>query len=112
MARTEVSVQSITRAGLEATYSSAHADDNKFVNDGRSTFVHVKNGTGDVIITLQVAKTVDGNAVTDPTVTCTADEERLIGPFPADIYNQTDGMVYIDWDDESNVTFAVLKLGT
>lgn len=111
MARTELTIQTISRAGLEATTTAAIADGHKFKNDGRLTLLHVINGATDVIVTIQTAATVDGKAVADDTVTCTASEERFIGPFPAEIYNQTDGMVYIDYDDVSNVTVSVLRLG-
>lgn len=108
MAREELTPQPIPLTGLEATYAAAAADGNKFVNDG-ATMVHIKNGTGDCVITIQIAKTVDGQAVTDPTVTCTANEERFLPSLPPSIYNQADGMVYLDYDDESNVTIAVIK---
>lgn len=111
MARTELTVQTISRAGLEATTDAAIADGHKFVNDGKLTLLHVINGATDVVVTVQTAYTLDGKALADDTVTCTANEERFIGPFPADIYNQTDGMVYIDYDDTSNVTVSVLRLG-
>lgn len=111
MARTELTVQTISRAGLEASYGSAIADGHKFANDGNMTFVHIKNGSVDKTITIQTAATVDGKAVGDDAIVCTANEERLIGPFPASIYNQADGLVYIDYSSPTNVTVAVLRLG-
>jgi hypothetical protein len=105
----ELTVQDITRSGLEAAYVAAAAGGDEFDNDGR-TFLHVKNGLVDCTITIDVAKTVDGQAVVDPTVTCTASEERMIGPFPPSIYNDGDGHVNVSYDDESNVTVAAIRL--
>lgn len=109
MARVAISVQNIGRAGLEPAYTAAAADGNSFPNDGR-TFLHVKNGATDVVVTTRITKVVDGQAVTNPTVTVPATEERMIGPFPPGLYNQSDDTVYVDYDDEANVTIAAIRL--
>ena len=63
MARTELTIQEIARAGLEPSYSNAAADGNNFENTGRE-FVHVKNGSGSAVtVTIQTPGTVDGLAV-------------------------------------------------
>lgn len=111
MAREELAVQTVSRAGLEATYTAAQADGNKFVNDGMM-WATVKNGATDCIVTVLTAVTVDGKAVADDTVTVTANEERDIGPFPPSIYNQPDGMVYFDYNSVANVTIAAKRLGS
>ncbi len=107
----ELTVQQVSRTGLEATYAAATPIllTDEFNNDGR-TFFHVKNGAIDCVITVAVAKTVDGMAVTPRTVTCTANEERFIGPFPTDIYNDADGHVNVTYDDVTNVTVAAIRL--
>lgn len=105
----ELTVQDISRSGLEAAYVAAGAGGDEFDNDGK-TFLHVKNGLVDVTCTFDITKTVDGQAVTDITVTCTASEERMIGPFPPSIYNDSDGHVNVSYDDESNVTVAAIRL--
>ena len=46
MARTTLTVQAIVRTGLSPVYSAANADGHSVVNDGKKTFVHVKNGSG------------------------------------------------------------------
>lgn len=110
MARTEVSHQQIVRTGLEATYAAAHVDGNKFSNDGRM-FLHVKNGAGaPITVTVQTPVTVDDLAVTDQVVTVTNGEERMIGPFPPNIYNQDDRMVYVDYSSVTTITVALLRL--
>lgn len=111
MARVAIAVQTITRTGLEPAYAAAAAaaDGNSFPNDGR-TFLAVVNGATDVEVTLKIARTIDGQAAVNPTVTVPATETRMIGPFPPGIYNQTDGSVHVDCDDESNVTIAAIRL--
>lgn len=112
MARTALTPQAITSAGLEATYTAANADGNKFSNTDRTLF-HVKNASvGDVTLTFNTPGTVDGLAVTERTVVCSAGEERFWRGQPS-IYNQptTDaGMVYVDYSAVVTVTVAVLTI--
>lgn len=112
MPRAALSVQTIERTGLEPAYVAAEADGNSFINTGRE-FLHVKNTTTACVVTVKTARTVDGQAVTDRTVTVPENEDRMIGPFPPSLYNQRGAagdVVYVDYDDESNVTVAALRL--
>lgn len=112
MARAALTVQAVSRLGLEPAYVAAEADGNSFNNTGRE-MLHVKNGATDVVVTVQVPRTVDGQAVTARTVTVPATEERMIGPFPPSIFNQGGALgdvVHVDYDDESNVTVGVIRV--
>jgi hypothetical protein len=110
MARTEINYQQIARTGLEAVYTAAVADGAKFANDGRM-FVDVVNGSASSInVTVQTPVTVDGLAVADLVVAVPAGESRKIGPFPPGYYNQTDGMVYVDYSAVTDVTVALMRL--
>jgi hypothetical protein len=53
---------------------------------------------------------VDGLAIAERTVVVTAGESRKIGPFPPNIYNQSDGMVYLDYSAVTDVTVALMRL--
>ena len=54
---------------------------------------------------------MDGLAVANlAVVVIAASGDKIIGPFPPGIYNQSDGSVYVDWSSETAVTFAVLRL--
>jgi hypothetical protein len=113
MARVDLSVQTITRAGLNASFTAA-TDVNAWAipnNDGKM-FVRVKNSDASPhTVTLDITQSVDGAAVTDPTVSVPAGEERDIGPFPPNIYNQADGRVHLNLDGFTSMTAALLKLG-
>ena len=72
---------------------------NKFINDGR-TLLRVKNGGATPItVTIDVPALLDGQAVTDLTVTIAATgnvdglDFQDIGPFPVS-FNQSDGYVW------------------
>jgi hypothetical protein len=74
-------------------------------------FIHVKNGSGGTLtVTIQTSVTLDGLAVSDLTVTIANGAEKMIGPFPLQYYNQTDGSVYVDWSTITSVTVAALRL--
>ena len=111
MARTDLTVQQIVRTGLEAVYAAADgSNQNAFANDGR-TFLRVVNGGGSPInVTIDTPGSVDGLAVSNLVVAVTNAEDRLIGPFPTNIYNQSDGKVYVDWSAVTSVTVAALRL--
>lgn len=110
MARDALTHQQIVRTGLEETYAAVNGTDgNKFQNDGRM-FLLVKNGAGaPITVTIQTPTTVDGLAVADQTIVVTNGEQRMIGPFPPNLYN-TDGFVYVDYSSGTTVTAAVLRL--
>lgn len=105
-----LTIQDITRSGLEATYAAAASGGDKFANNGR-VMIHIKNGdASDHTVTVDIPKTVDGQAVTDISVTVTASEERFIGPFPPSIYNDSDGYVNLTYDAVTSVTIGILRL--
>jgi hypothetical protein len=110
MARQTKTVQVIARTGTIPTYAAATATDgHKFANDG-NTFLHVKNGGGSSInVTIQTPGTVDGLTVSDLVVAVAAGAEKMIGPFPPGIYNQS-GEVYVDWSAVTSVTMAAIKM--
>ena len=112
MARVAVANQDVVAGGLEATFTNATGDDQEFDNDtGQRTFIWVKNADGsDHDVTIITPGTIDGNAVADLTVTVTAGEERLIGPFPAGVYNQADNTVQIDYSATTGMSCAVITL--
>jgi len=107
-----LTVQNITRAGLEATYAAAAGGGDKFLPD-RETLLHVKNGGGgDITVTVTTQQTdAIGNAVADNAVIVTAAEERFIGPFPAEHYAAAaDGLAVIAYTGVTTVTIAAFKL--
>jgi hypothetical protein len=104
-------VQELSRAGITPTYNAGTVTDGDgFTNDG-VTFIHVLNTGGSTTLTIQTPGTVDGLAITDRTVTIPATTgTKLIGPFPVDKYNQSDGKVYLDWSQVTGITFAVVRM--
>jgi hypothetical protein len=109
MAMTALSVQNIVRSGLTPSFSAANADGHSVVNDGKKTFVEVKNAGGSSItLTIKTPGTVDGLEVTDRTVTVGATTgDKMIGPFPVEDYGAS---VEITFSAVTSVTCAAFKL--
>jgi hypothetical protein len=102
-----LTVQEISRSGLNPSYDSAAAGGDEVPND-EITFLHIKNGSGSSIdVTIQTPGTVDGLAITDRTVAVPASAERMIGPFPAAYYSST---LTISYSDTTSLTIAAIRM--
>jgi len=109
MPRTALTPQSITRSALTPTYSAGDAaNGHQFVNGG-TEFLIVKTGGTGTTVTVKVPKTVDGQTVADRSYVLGTSQERHIGPFPVDIYNQADGNVYVDLTSATTVTLGAFR---
>ena len=111
MADIDIAVQNITRAGLEPAYNSSiiAADDYFFLN-GEGVFVHLVNGGTASEVTIETVTTVDGLAVEDLVRTLPANADRVIGPFPKDIYSNSERKVKMSFTTPTTLEVAVLKV--
>jgi hypothetical protein len=106
-----LSVETATVSGLEATDNAANAGGDSFANDG-NTFLNVKNGSGgDITVTVnsQVTNPCPGQAAADIAVVITAGEERIIGPFNQQAFNNANGQVELTYSGVTSLTVAVIK---
>jgi len=84
-----------------------------FVNTGVE-FLYIKNaGVGAMTLTYPFVTTlsVDGQDPPDPSISVTNGQNRLIGPFPVHLFNDTNGRVNLTYSGVTSVTVAPLKLG-
>ena len=92
MATEALTRQAVTRVGAEMSLQSVtSADGFTFPNDG-NTRLRVDNDAGALALVFAIQKTLDGQSVTR-TVTVTASESWVIGPFPMELYNNADDLV-------------------
>lgn len=117
MARTELTLQTIDRDGIDPTYSSAITDGHAVNNASHKVFIHVINAdASSKDITIITPNTIDGLALADLTVSVPASEERIIGPFPHAVYCKNDTTlsithaIWVDYSATTSVTIAALKL--
>ena len=114
MARTDLPVTNIIRTGVGNPGTLVAGDEtlnHEFVNDGRTIIAVLKTG-GACIMTFQTPGTVDSKDIAQLLITpgVHATKVTMIGPFPPSIYNQTDGTVYIDIDDETTFSLGAFRL--
>lgn len=109
MAQETLTSQEATRAGGEvALQSITTADGFKFPNNGR-TFLYIENDVGDLVVAFTFQKTIDGKTPAAKSVTVTASKNWVIGPFPTEIYNDSDGNVVCTVDADLASATAVVK---
>jgi len=109
MATEALTVQSAGRAGAqESLQSVTSAGGFTFPNDGH-TVLHVENDAGDLALVFTIQKTLDGQSVTR-TVTVTASQKWVIGPFPVELYNDGDDLVTCTPDADLASGVAVISV--
>jgi hypothetical protein len=90
------------QSGLTAT------DSYTFPNDGK-TFLLVKHGAGAANATFVTPGTYRGKAIADNVVALTVSGDKLIGPFPPDLYNDSGGLVSVSFSEATGLTVAVVN---
>jgi len=105
-----LTLQQIVQAGLEPTYQAADSGGELIPNsDGRS-LLHIKNsGAATRTVTFTSTKVVNGLALADQAVSVPAGEDRIVGPFPQDVFNNGSSQVAVSYDNEADLTIAALK---
>lgn len=94
MALETLSVQYATRPGAVIALQSATAAGGfQFANNGR-TLLYFENDAADCELVFTIPVTVDGQSGLSRTVDVTANEKWIMGPFPVDQYNDSDGNVF------------------
>lgn len=105
-----LTVQQIARAGITPTYAACAGGGDAFPNDGR-TFIQLKNtNAANRTVTVATQVTVDGKAVADDAIVIPLTSgDKMIGPFPPDIYNDANGLVQLTYDAVTNLTVAAVR---
>jgi hypothetical protein len=87
-------------------------NDLQFDNTSGDVILLVKNaGSGAQTATIvPVADPKYGRTGTAPTIVCAAGETSIAGFFRPELYNQSDGMVYITSTTEDNFGFAAVRI--
>lgn len=109
---TPLSVETIDRSGLAPSGAAADAGGNEFANDGK-VFLEVDNqDASSTNVTIVTQQTSDGLAVADRVVSVGATSRKLIGPFPASIYNDGSGKVQLTYSSVTSLTVFAYALTT
>jgi hypothetical protein len=104
----------LARSGVDTVpVTAADVLGDEVANPAGDAYFIVKNGGGSgITVTLQIRATGPDNAtVTNPTVTVPAAGTRIIGPFPASIYNDGNGRSKITYSGVTSVTVLAVRSG-
>lgn len=111
MARAEVTVNTLNRAPTAVnSYTDIGADGVKFKNTGKEFIIVKRDAASTSTITITTPITIDGLAVTDLTVAMAAGDsavqEKILGPFPTQYYNNEGGYVYVSSTDANDMIWV------
>jgi len=114
MAANQESAQMVAITGEETTYVSADAANGHLVPNNGRVILLVKNGGGSSInVTVKGGK-YQGRSLEDQVVPVAAGAEKVMGAYMPYTFNQVGsdaGKLKIEFSDDTNVTFAILKVG-
>lgn len=106
-----LTVQDITRAGITPTFAAAANGGDSFANDGKVFFEAKNVNAATRLLTIALTKLVDGQTPAAKTVTVPVTTgDKMIGPFPPDVYNDANGRVNVTYSTEVDVTVAAFRL--
>jgi hypothetical protein len=106
-----VTATQLSRAGIVDTLPTTPTatDGNKVLFDP-TMWLEVNNGSGAPInVTIDLPRTVDGQAVADPVVAVSNGVRKKIGPFTAD-YIQSDGYIWFTFSAVTTITIGAFRL--
>ena len=106
-----LNAQNILRSGLAPAFVAANAGGDQFVPD-REAYLHVKNGgAGAITVTVAAGQVPAPNLTTTMQgVSVPAGGERLLGPFPYQIFADANGFAQVTYSGVGTVTVGVFKL--
>lgn len=106
-----LTVQEISRAGITPTFAAAAGGGDQFQNNGRCFAESKCTDATPKTVTFVTQSTVDGLAVTDLAITVPATTgDKMVGPFPPDIYNDANGFVQITYSAVTALTIGAFRL--
>ena len=112
MARTEIPIQVIPYQGsltdISLTAGDA-ANDHYFDNNGWTLLFIANDDTAAKTVTVKSVSDEYGRTG-DETIVIAADNLAIAGPFRPGIWNQDGGTVNVDITDDTNLSFAAIKI--
>lgn len=105
-----LTVQIITLTGVTPSLAAATAGGDQWANTGRE-FLHVKNdGAASINVTVNSQKACNQGFDHDVVIAVPAGEQRQIGPFSKERFNDDDGYALVTYSDVTSLTIGVVRL--
>lgn len=106
-----LSVQEIDLTGEKLDTTAAAAGGDKVPNDNGDVFLYVDNtGTASQDVRPQYDSDCDQGFAHEETITVPAGEDRMIGPFPKEHFNDSVSEVDIQYTSETGLQVAAVRL--
>jgi hypothetical protein len=115
MSRSTISTFTITHDGTQMVLSNVDSvNGNQYINTGGQHILYIANtSTVSTIATVHSNVEVDGSLVApNRLITVSAATTKLAGPFPASVYNQDGGVVFVDCTPTTGVNLSVFVHGS
>ena len=104
-----LSVKTVLPNGIEPNFAPASVGGDSFPNDGR-TYLHVKNASvADINVTVDSFTPCNHGFDHDLVISIPAGEERLIGTFATNRFNNEQSMVNVNYSMSVDVSVAALR---
>lgn len=94
---------------LVASSVAAAVAGDKFANDGNVLVIFTNTSGAPITVTFPITRTLEGLAIASRTVEIPAASTVSVGPFPAGVYNDTDGLVPMTYSSVVDLYVKVLK---
>ena len=86
------------------------AGGDQFLNDG-DTILYFKNtNASSRTVTIATGGTIGGLAIADASVTLAQNDEKVVGPFRPDIFNDSSGYIQLTYTADAGVTVAAVRI--
>lgn len=109
MARAALTAYTPDSNGVQVTKTAVAADGHSFVYQGLTDEIVIDNGATAMVVTIPTPLTIDGLAVSDMAISVGSNETHVIGKLRREYYVQSDGSVYINYDDTTDGTVYILR---
>lgn len=107
-----LTVNEIALTGLDdsSVHGAAAAGGDAIPNTGREFVEVINGGASPCVVTITAQGSAHGQAYADSTVTVAAGGQKKIGPFSTLVFNDSNQLVQLSYDQVSSVTVAAFKL--
>lgn len=110
MADVTLTPQTVTREGIQQSFTALNAVDVYFVSITDRTILHfINDGASPATVTLVTPGNVSGLTIEDPTVVVPATSHAMASPLPRGVFADGSGQLQFTQDQATGVTVAVVQ---
>ena len=103
-------VTPLTRDGIPVAAVPCDAAGDEFSNHA-NTFIYISNqDASSKVVSFIIQTIIDGQSVPPRTVTVLAGQSVLLGPYPANTYNDTSGLMSLTYDAVTSLSIQIFRI--